>query len=118
MIDMVGSAQQRKFGQDKLDTLTQYCLDCDVRFACNGGCPKDRFATSPYGEAGQHYLCPSYKAFFHHVDAGDGADARPAPSQPGAERRDGALRGRGRPSWPKRPVHVRQRPQVEGLPRA
>jgi uncharacterized protein len=28
---------------------------------------KDRFATSPYGESGQHYLCPSYKAFFHHV---------------------------------------------------
>ncbi|MFI5261691.1 MAG: hypothetical protein ACHQZR_03940, partial [Candidatus Limnocylindrales bacterium] len=49
------------------DTLTQYCLDCDIRFACNGGCPKDRFATSPYGEPGQHYLCPSYKAFFHHV---------------------------------------------------
>jgi len=67
MIDMVGSAQQRTFGQDKFDTLTQYCLDCDVRFACHGGCPKDRFATSPYGEDGQHYLCPSYKSFFHHV---------------------------------------------------
>jgi len=67
MIDMVGSAQQRTFGQDKFDTLTQYCLDCDVRFACNGGCPKDRFATSPYGEPGQHHLCPSYKTFFHHV---------------------------------------------------
>ena len=67
MVDMVGSAQQRKFGQDKHDTLTQFCRDCEVRFACNGGCPKDRFATSPYGEPGQHYLCPSYKSFFHHV---------------------------------------------------
>jgi len=67
MLDMVDSAQQRRFGQDKHDTLTRYCLDCDVRFACNGGCPKDRFATSPYGEPGQHHLCPSYKAFFHHV---------------------------------------------------
>jgi len=38
-----------------------------VRFACNGGCPKDRFATSPYGEPGQHYLCPSYQSFFRHV---------------------------------------------------
>ena len=66
-MELVTSPQQRKFGQDKLDTLTRYCLDCDVRFACNGGCPKDRFATSPYGEAGQHYLCPSYKHFFHHV---------------------------------------------------
>ena len=67
MLELIVSPQQTKFGQDKFDTLTQYCLDCDVRFACNGGCPKDRFATSPYGEEGQHYLCPSYKAFFHHV---------------------------------------------------
>jgi uncharacterized protein len=67
MLDMVMSPQQLAFGQAKRDTLTRYCLDCDVRFACHGGCPKDRFATSPYGEPGQHYLCPSYKAFFHHV---------------------------------------------------
>jgi uncharacterized protein len=64
---LIASPKQTKFGQDKRDTLTQYCLDCDVRFACNGGCPKDRFATSPYGESGQHYLCPGYKLFFHHV---------------------------------------------------
>ena len=57
------------FGNDKCDTLPQYCLDCDVRFACNGGCPKDRFATTPDGEPGLHYLCAGYKAFFGHVDA-------------------------------------------------
>jgi uncharacterized protein len=67
MLDLITSPAQRKFGQDKRDTLTRFCLDCDVRFACNGGCPKDRFATSPYGEPGQHYLCPGYKEFFHHV---------------------------------------------------
>jgi uncharacterized protein len=67
MLDLIVLPQQTKFGQDKRDTLTRYCRDCDVRFACNGGCPKDRFATSPYGEAGQHYLCPSYEAFFRHV---------------------------------------------------
>jgi len=67
MQQLVASSRQTAFGQDKRDALTRYCLDCDVRFACNGGCPKDRFATSPYGEPGQHYLCPSYKAFFHHV---------------------------------------------------
>jgi uncharacterized protein len=67
MLTMVASQQQRQFGEDKRDTLTKFCLDCDVRFACNGGCPKDRFAVSPYGEPGQHYLCPGYKLFFHHV---------------------------------------------------
>lgn len=61
MLELVVLPQQQKFGQDKRDTLTQYCLDCDVRFACNGGCPKDRFATSPTGEPGQHFLCPGYK---------------------------------------------------------
>ena len=55
------------FGLDKRDTLTRFCRDCDVRVACNGGCPKDRFATSPYGEPGQHYLCPGYQAFFRHI---------------------------------------------------
>jgi uncharacterized protein len=68
LLKLVASPQQRKFGKDKFDTLTRFCLDCDVRFACHGGCPKDRFATSPYGEPGQHYLCPGYKDFFHHVE--------------------------------------------------
>ena len=67
MLELVDLPQQRKFGQDKRDTLTQFCRDCDVRFACNGGCPKDRFATAPSGEDGQHYLCPGYLSFFHHV---------------------------------------------------
>jgi uncharacterized protein len=68
MLDMVASQQQRQFGLDKRDTLPQFCLDCDVRFACHGGCPKDRFSRTPDGEAGLNYLCPSFKAFFHHVE--------------------------------------------------
>jgi uncharacterized protein len=67
LLDLIVLPQQREFGQAKRDTLTRYCLDCDVRFACNGGCPKDRFATTPDGEPGLHYLCPSYKEFFRHV---------------------------------------------------
>jgi len=68
MVDMVASARQRKFGADKRDTLPQYCRECDVRFACNGGCPKDRFTTTPDGEPGLNYLCAGYMAFFRHVD--------------------------------------------------
>jgi uncharacterized protein len=69
MIELVASEQQLKFGQDKLDTLPQYCLDCDVRFACHGECPKNRFLTTPDGEPGLNYLCAGFKQFFHHIDA-------------------------------------------------
>ncbi len=67
ILELVTSAAQRRFGEDKLDALTQYCRACDVRFACNGGCPKDRFSIAPDGESGLHYLCPSYQTFFRHV---------------------------------------------------
>jgi uncharacterized protein len=66
--DMVSSAEQRKFGSDKLDTLPRYCRECEVRFACNGECPKHRFIRTPDGEEGLNYLCAGYKRFFNHVD--------------------------------------------------
>jgi uncharacterized protein len=64
---LAGSEQQRKFGNDKRDTLPLYCRECDVRFACHGECPKNRFIETPDGEPGLNYLCSGYKAFFHHV---------------------------------------------------
>jgi uncharacterized protein len=68
MPELVSSQRQRRFGLDKRDTLPRYCLECDVRFACHGGCPKDRFVSTPEGEPGLNYLCAGFKAFFHHVD--------------------------------------------------
>jgi uncharacterized protein len=66
MVELVASAQMRKFGDDKRDTLTKQCQECDVRFLCNGGCPKDRFGVSCHGEPGQNYLCPGLELFFNH----------------------------------------------------
>ena len=68
MRTMVASEQQYRFGQDKRDGLPQYCLDCDVRFACHGECPKNRFSVTPDGEPGLNYLCAGFKSFFGHVD--------------------------------------------------
>jgi len=61
------SEQQEKFGRDKKEKLPGYCLKCEYKFACNGGCPKERFITTPEGEAGLNYLCSGYKKFFEHI---------------------------------------------------
>ena len=66
--ELVGSARQRRFGQDKRDTLPAFCRSCDVLFACHGGCPKDRFISAPDGEAGLNYLCAGFREFFAHAD--------------------------------------------------
>ena len=67
MLTMVASPEQRKFGQDKRDSLTRQCQDCKVRNWCNGGCPKDRFVLSKDGEPGQNYLCAGLEKFFMHT---------------------------------------------------
>ncbi|GAB4365929.1 MAG: anaerobic sulfatase maturase [Elainellaceae cyanobacterium] len=68
MIELIASERQRQFGQAKFNTLPQYCRTCEVRFACNGGCPKNRFVETPNGEPGLNYLCTGYKAFFTHIN--------------------------------------------------
>jgi uncharacterized protein len=67
MLTLLATPQQRKFGQDKRDTLTKQCQDCKVRHLCNGGCPKDRFITSRDGEEGHNYLCSGLEMFFMHT---------------------------------------------------
>lgn len=68
IVDMVNSARQQAFGEAKSATLPQYCLDCEVRFACNGECPKNRFIDTPDGQPGLNYLCAGYRSFFNHID--------------------------------------------------
>lgn len=60
--------QQQQFGTDKRDALPAWCRRCEVRALCNGGCPKNRFITTPGGEEGLNFLCAGYKRFFSHID--------------------------------------------------
>ena len=68
MSGLVKSPQQTRFGNAKETALPSDCKTCDVRFACNGECPKHRFTTTASGEYGLNYLCAGYKHFFHHID--------------------------------------------------
>jgi len=70
MADLVNDPRMRQFGQAKRNTLPRVCRKCDVLFACNGGCPKDRTAVAPGGEPGLNCLCPAYKSFFRHSRPG------------------------------------------------
>lgn len=69
LIALVGDPRQTAFGTAKRDTLPEYCRACEVRFMCNGGCPKDRFIRTPAGEPGLNVLCAGYRTFFNHIDA-------------------------------------------------
>jgi uncharacterized protein len=68
LVQLVGSREQAAFGEAKRDTLPRYCQACEVRFVCNGGCPKNRILETPDGEPGLNYLCEGYRRFFNHVD--------------------------------------------------
>lgn len=65
---LVDGNQQQAFGVHKKSALPKYCRDCEVRFVCNGGCPKNRFTTTPDGAPGLNVLCEGYRPFFNYVD--------------------------------------------------
>jgi uncharacterized protein len=66
--EMAASPKQAQFGNDKAESLPNYCRNCEVKFACNGECPKHRFIRTPDGQDGLNYLCAGYKRFFNHID--------------------------------------------------
>jgi len=66
LVELLESCRQEVFGLEKLYLMPLFCLNCDVRSMCNGGCPKDRFIKTPKGEPGLNYLCEGYKLFFKH----------------------------------------------------
>lgn len=67
IVELANSPRQRAFAAAKENSLPQYCRECEVQFACNGECPKNRFIETPTAEAGLNYLCAGYRKFFNHV---------------------------------------------------
>jgi uncharacterized protein len=67
LVQLMALPAQRKFGNDKRDSLTPQCQRCEVKNLCNGGCPKDRLALSSDGDPGHNYLCDGLYLFFTHT---------------------------------------------------
>jgi uncharacterized protein len=67
LLEMMTGEQQRQFGQIKQNALPAQCRECQFLFACNGECPKNRFAKTASGEEGLNYLCRGYYRFFDHA---------------------------------------------------
>ena len=67
LTELMYSAAQNDFGQNKEKLLTTQCRQCDYLFACHGECPRNRFSISADGQKGHNYLCQGYYRFFKHV---------------------------------------------------
>lgn len=67
IIEMMSSEQQQNFGAAKQVGLPTQCRQCKWLFACNGECPRNRFAVTATGEPGLNYLCEGYRRYFEHV---------------------------------------------------
>jgi radical SAM protein with 4Fe4S-binding SPASM domain len=52
MAELVASEKQRAFGREKLNSLPKYCRECEVRFACHGECPRNRWEPASSVPAG------------------------------------------------------------------
>jgi uncharacterized protein len=68
LIELVKKQVQFDFGIDKRNSLPRQCLQCEVRYACHGECPKHRFLMTADGKPGLNYLCEGYMQFFRHVE--------------------------------------------------
>lgn len=67
IIEMMFGEKEINFGRAKHERLPIQCKQCKYRFACNGECPRNRFAKTSNGEYGLNYLCKGYYQFFSHA---------------------------------------------------
>ncbi len=65
---LIFSKRQVTFGLAKAQSLPIRCRKCQFLFACNGGCPKNRFIRTSDGEPGLNYLCSGLSKYFRHID--------------------------------------------------
>ena len=68
LTELVSSHPQKIFGANKKTLLAKKCLRCDVRFICNGDCPKNRILPAVKGDHPVSHLCEGYYSFFKHID--------------------------------------------------
>jgi uncharacterized protein len=66
LLEMMYGKKQDKFSALK-QQLPMQCKTCEYLFACNGECPRNRFAYADDGEPGLNFLCDGYIRFFKHV---------------------------------------------------
>jgi len=67
LAELMQSEAQHEFGSAKLDRLPKCCIDCEVRSACHGDCPKHRFVDTQDTGPKVSYLCKAYKKIFNHM---------------------------------------------------
>ena len=65
--EMMNSARQKTFGENKFTALPRECKECTYLTKCWGECPRNRILVSRPGEYGLNYLCEGLKAFFAHI---------------------------------------------------
>ncbi len=67
IVDMLHSEQQVNFSNQKKENISKDCLNCPVKIACHGGCPKHRFEISSDGRPNRNYFCEGYFIHLSHV---------------------------------------------------
>ncbi len=122
--DLVASEKQRAFGAAKGDTLPGFCRECRWLFTCNGECPKNRVLRTPDGEPGLNWLCEGLQTVLQahrasHADHGRTAwRGRPADGvMKLLAEEERQLAASVHPSRAQRPLPLRERPEVQEMPR-